>query len=106
MVQNLKPRVQTLNTVTVKPSQTWRDGKTAHERGYDHQWRKARLVFLAANPLCKMCSDNNVVNVATVVDHIIPHRGDQSLFWDKTNWQPLCQHHHNSEAQRKDKEYG
>jgi shikimate kinase len=34
--------------------------------------------------------------VATVVDHIKPHRGDQALFWDKNNWQPLCTHCHAS----------
>jgi 5-methylcytosine-specific restriction protein A len=28
---------------------------------------------------------------ATIIDHIIPHRGDKRLFWDRTNWQPICQ---------------
>jgi 5-methylcytosine-specific restriction endonuclease McrA len=38
---------------------------------------------------------------ATVVDHIKPHRGDQSLFWDKNNnWAALCETHHNSTKQR------
>jgi predicted ATPase len=23
---------------------------------------------------------------ATVVDHVMPHRGDQRLFWDEANW--------------------
>ncbi|MGM9590559.1 MAG: HNH endonuclease signature motif containing protein, partial [Faecousia sp.] len=32
---------------------------------------------------------------ATVVDHIIPHRGDRKLFWDESNWQPLCKDCHN-----------
>lgn len=25
-----------------------------------------------------------------VCDHIIPHRGDERLFWDETNLQTLC----------------
>ena len=33
---------------------------------------------------------------ASIVDHIVAHRGDQSLFWDKANWQPLCVHCHSS----------
>ena len=31
---------------------------------------------------------------ATVVDHVIPHRGDQKLFWDEDNWQALCKSCH------------
>lgn len=34
---------------------------------------------------------------ATVVDHIIPHRGNDEFFWSVDNWQSLCEHHHNSE---------
>jgi 5-methylcytosine-specific restriction protein A len=37
---------------------------------------------------------------ASVVDHIKPHRGDRKLFWERSNWQPLCQHHHSSTKQR------
>lgn len=39
---------------------------------------------------------------ATVVDHIIPHRGDLSsaAFWDETNWQPLCKRHHDRKTAR------
>ena len=31
---------------------------------------------------------------ATDVDHIVPHRGDMSLFWDVNNWQALCHECH------------
>lgn len=37
---------------------------------------------------------NGVIAAADVVDHIVPHRGDQSLFWDESNWQALCKRHH------------
>ena len=40
---------------------------------------------------------------ATVVDHIVPHKGDMALFWDKSNWQGLCAHCHNSHKQRREK---
>ena len=60
------------------------------QRGYDARWRQARLTFLADNPLCKHCGDNDKVVAADVVDHILPHRGDQDLFWDQSNWQSLC----------------
>jgi 5-methylcytosine-specific restriction protein A len=37
------------------------------------------------------CHDEGRVELATVVDHVTPHRGDPELFWDiEGNWQPLC----------------
>lgn len=39
---------------------------------------------------------------ATVVDHVIPHRGDRKLFWDSSNWQPLCVECHNRDKQREE----
>ena len=62
----------------------------AAERGYDGRWRKARIAFLQRNPLCVECMRKGVLTPATVVDHIIPHRGDKDLFWNEENWQALC----------------
>ena len=39
---------------------------------------------------------------ATVVDHIVPHRGDQKLFWDQNNWQPLCKSCHDKKTLTED----
>jgi 5-methylcytosine-specific restriction protein A len=37
------------------------------------------------------CHDEGRVTVATLVDHVVPHRGDIDLFWDELhNWQSLC----------------
>ncbi|MDE0844280.1 MAG: HNH endonuclease signature motif containing protein [Psychrobacter pacificensis] len=60
------------------------------QRGYDARWRSARELYLADEPLCRNCMLQNIITGADVVDHIIPHRGDYELFWDQTNWQPLC----------------
>ena len=68
--------------------------KSARERGYDSRWRKARAQYLAAHPLCAVCSAQGVTTAAAVVDHIRPHRGDMGLFWDRLNWQPLCRRCH------------
>ena len=62
----------------------------AESRGYDARWRKARTAFLQRNPLCNECMKRGKITPATVVDHIIPHRGDRKLFWDESNWQPRC----------------
>ena len=63
---------------------------SATERGYDAKWRRARKLFLQRHPLCANCLSQGVLTPATVVDHIVPHRGDHRLFWDEQNWQPLC----------------
>ena len=70
---------------------------TATARGYNQEWRRESKAYLAINPRCQHPGCNAY---ATVVDHVIPHRGDMRLFWDKRNWQGLCQHHHNSAKQR------
>jgi hypothetical protein len=37
-----------------------------------------------------------IVHRTECIDHIIPHKGDKLLFWNKNNWQPSCNWHHNS----------
>lgn len=80
------------------PEQTQRP--SARERGYNTRWDKARKTFLARQPLCAHCQANGKLTAATVVDHIVPHRGNQQLFWDRTNWQPLCTTCHNRKTRR------
>ncbi|KHF41466.1 HNH endonuclease [Halalkalibacter okhensis] len=74
----------------------------ARERGYDSRWRKARKQFLNAYPICKHCEKKGKIAPATVVDHITPHRGDQRLFWDESNWQPLCKKCHDRKTRTED----
>lgn len=69
---------------------------TRTQRGYDNRWLRARRRYLAANPLCRLCQQVGRTTAATVVDHVVPHRGDRALFWDESNWQPLCKECHDS----------
>ena len=77
--------------------------KSSAQRGYGSKWQRARIDFLHDNPLCVMCMRDNKVTAANVVDHIVPHRGDMKLFWDRKNWQPLCKPHHDRDKQRLEK---
>ena len=72
--------------------------ESATQRGYDGRWRKARERFLRAHPLCVVCQREGRLTPATVVDHIIPHRGNQQLFWDESNWAPMCKPHHDQKT--------
>lgn len=69
---------------------------TARQRGYDARWDRERAAFLKANPKCRnlRCDEP-----AKVVDHIIPHKGDMRLFWDRSNWQSLCVRCHSKHKQ-------
>lgn len=75
-------------------------------RGYGWRWRNARVRFLRENPLCAMCSTVDSPTSATVVDHIIPHRNDEFLFWNEQNWQPLCASCHSRKTAAEDGGFG
>lgn len=81
---------------------------SARARGYDSKWERARLQFLADHPLCVHCAaeDEPRTTPASVVDHIIPHRGDMKLFWRRSNWQALCKYHHDLKTAREDGGFG
>lgn len=79
---------------------------SSSQRGYDFKWQKERKTFLQNNPLCVNCLKNNKYTPATVVDHIVPHKGNSNLFWDTQNWQALCQRCHNIKTAREDGGFG
>lgn len=70
----------------------------ANARGYNWAWRKYRASYLKRHPLCIECEAKDKVTAATVVDHIVPHRGNKRLFDDPNNHQPLCDRCHNSKS--------
>ena len=72
--------------------------ETAQKRGYTSRWQRARASFLKRHPLCFSCLEGGVTTPATVVDHVVPHRGDMVLFWEKLNWQSLCKQHHDKKT--------
>lgn len=74
---------------------------SARARGYSARWERRARAFKGSYPLCGMrpcgkppvmsqCRDEGRVTAAAHVDHVIPHRGDDALFWDEDNWQSLC----------------
>lgn len=75
---------------------------TAAERGYGGKWQAARLAYLHEHPLCRLHEQQGQTVAALVVDHIIPHKGDLKLFWDRKNWQPLCKECHDRKTARED----
>ena len=80
------------------------DRASAGKRGYNSRWQKARAAYLKEHPLCVLCMQQDLPQYvkATVVDHIKPHRGDKKLFWDESNWQPLCKPCHDKKTWNED----
>ena len=77
-----------------------RQRPSAARRGYGARWRRARRRYLARHPLCVRCAAAERVEPATVVDHVVPHRGDRELFWDEANWAALCKPCHDAKTAR------
>ncbi|MDF0581258.1 HNH endonuclease [Bradyrhizobium yuanmingense] len=68
---------------------------SARKRGYTRAWDVAATAFKRENSLCVMCAKEGRWTPVFAVDHIIPHKGDPKLFWERSNWQSLCERHHN-----------
>lgn len=61
---------------------------SARARGYTSKWERESKAFLA-RPENQRCACG-CGRLADMVDHRVPHRGDQRLFWSRSNWQPMA----------------
>lgn len=58
-------------------------------------WRRKRKLQLLHHPLCKACLQRGIPTIATVADHVQPHRGDFNKFL-LGELQSLCASCHSS----------
>lgn len=71
---------------------------------YDRsEWKRLRREQLRREPFCVFCRLVGRTAPAVIVDHIKPHRGDESLFFDAANLQSLCKSCHDGIKQRFEK---
>jgi 5-methylcytosine-specific restriction protein A len=70
------------------------------------RWKDSRAMFLLSHPLCIKCNESRRLVPATVVDHIKPHKGNYTLFWDTGNWQALCKQCHDAKTVMEDGGFG
>lgn len=75
---------------------------SASSRGYDRKWSNASKNYLRENPLCVHCLAQNKIVLAQCVDHIKAHKGNMTLFWDRKNWQSLCNSCHSKKTVKED----
>ena len=70
--------------------------RSVYYRWYNRKrWRRRVTHQLRQEPFCAYCAREGVYEVATIVDHVIPHRGNEHLFWFGTV-QSLCKRCHDS----------
>ena len=66
-------------------------------------WRHLAKRVRDEEPLCRMCRARGIVRPSEVVDHIVPHKGNKALFWDRENLQALCAPCHNAGKQTQER---
>lgn len=73
---------------------------------YDEpQWRTESAAFRAEHPLCccELHHGRPGSPPSQVVDHVIPHRGDRTLFYERSNWCAKAKACHDSKSMRLDR---
>jgi 5-methylcytosine-specific restriction protein A len=65
------------------------------------RWKAKRLAQLRAEPLCAYCQREGRIRPANIADHVIPHKGDEGLFWHG-KLASLCKQCHDSVKKREE----
>lgn len=66
-----------------------------------YKWQQIRKEHLKHYPTCKMCEEDGIATLATVCDHIEPHKGSLVKFYTGP-FQSLCKLHHDSTKAREE----
>ena len=87
--------------------------KSVHWRQWykSARWQRLRIEVLTRDLFT--CRQTGVILAgkanapdSPVVDHIVPHRGDERLFWDINNLQAVTKAWHDSEKQKLEMRHG
>lgn len=66
------------------------------------RWHRRRYYQLRDYPECALCARLGRVTQATIADHVVPHRGDEELFFEG-ELQSLCKTCHDGAKQQLEK---
>lgn len=89
-----------------EPRQARRKDSAAYHSWYSKRiWTEhLRPDQLTREPFCRVCAARGIRTRATVVDHVVPFRGDWGLFVSPSNHQSLCKFHHDQKTAREQAE--
>ncbi|HEU4986875.1 MAG TPA: HNH endonuclease signature motif containing protein [Rhizobiaceae bacterium] len=113
-LSNLKPSLSTLppRLGYAPGDEKARDkqrAQTQHWRAWykTARWQKLRWSILVRDLFtCQRCKRVASGKGEAHVDHIRPHRGNETLFWSADNLQCLCAPCHNSAKQSEERKHG
>ena len=85
-----------------------RDRTQVHRAWYKTaKWQALRWSVLVRDQFtCAMCKRLCAGKGEAVADHIIPHRGDEAMFWDADNLQCLCKSCHDGAKAKQERQQG
>lgn len=87
-----------------QPPQPKRGSST--QQGYGSKWRKAKAAYLAVHRWCVECQRHGHATPSTCIDHIVAHKGNRELFWNRRNWRASCISCNSSKAAREEGGFG
>jgi 5-methylcytosine-specific restriction endonuclease McrA len=67
-----------------------------HDWYSSRRWQRRARYQRRLNPLCALCLKRGRKTLATVTDHVVPHKGDPRAFWFGA-LQSLCKECHDGE---------
>jgi 5-methylcytosine-specific restriction protein A len=67
--------------------------ESSYDRGYDGDWRRARIAYLKKHPLCEMCLLQDETVPAVMVHHKVAIK-DGGKRLDPSNFMALCNECH------------
>lgn len=84
----------------------------SNARGYNDRWRKYSKARLKTHRLCEVPDDAPYAThagrpaLASLTDHIVPHKGDSVLFWDVNNHRSSCDSCHSRKTAMEEGGFG
>jgi 5-methylcytosine-specific restriction endonuclease McrA len=113
-LRTIKPRLTSLPSRLAAPTSEQernrkRDADLVHRAWYNsRRWRKLREKIWARDLYTcqqtgEICTGKHPAGNSPVADHIVPHRGNEALFWDESNLQTVSKAYHDSQKQREEK---
>lgn len=83
------------------------DSRSAEAKSYrklysTRWWKDRRKEQLTEHPLCAVCEKLGFIRSATVVNHIVPHKGDEDLFYNGA-LESVCKKCHDSSIQSQER---
>lgn len=101
----LAPRLVTAAPASEAERSRMRDATQVWRAWYKTaRWRRLRWSVLLRDAFtCRKCGRIEGETSLLVADHIVPHRGEERLFWDETNLQCLCKACHDTIKQSEER---